>query len=318
MTRRLGVVMDPISEIAPHKDSSFAMLLEARRRGWQCEYFELTDLRLRSGTAWGRGRTLDVRDTDSGWFELGPPREFPLADVDLLLMRKDPPVDLEFMTATWILEAAEREGTLVVNRAASLRDANEKLAATWFPEFTPPTLVTRDRGALRHFVAEHDEVVLKPLELMGGQLVVRTSRHDSERDARIDALTHEGCRTIVAQCYLPRVTEVGDTRILLVDGMPVSGALGRIPAAGDFRANLAAGGRAEPRPLSAREQEICAVVGPVLRERGLWFVGLDVVDGWLTEVNVTSPTGIRQIDRAFDLNVAGMLFDRLELLLATR
>lgn len=318
MTRRLGVVMDPISEITPHKDSSFAMLLEAGRRGWQCDYLELTDLRLRDGTAWGRARPLSVRDTATDWFELGAPQELPLADFDMLLMRKDPPVDLEFITATWILEAAEREGTLVVNRASSLRDANEKLAAMWFPGFTPPTLVTRDGDALRAFIEEHEEVVLKPLELMGGRLIVRTAHSAPDRDDHIAALTHRGQRTIVAQRYLPRVTEVGDSRILLVDGEAVPGVLGRIPAAGDFRANLAAGGRAEPRALTTREQEICAVVGPVMRERGLWFVGLDVVDGWLTEVNVTSPTGIRQIDHAFGFNVAGMLFDRLEALRPSR
>jgi len=311
-SRRLGVVIDPIAAISPQKDSTLAMLLEGARRGWTLEYIELRDLRLRDGRAEATARPLEVRDQMSDWFTLGAPRDVMLGEFDLVLMRKDPPVDLEFIAATWILEAAEREGTLVSNRPQSLRDANEKLTATWFPHCTPPSLVSRDVAALRTFMEEQGRIVLKPLDAMGGRSVFVTGVGDLNATALLEEMTRRGTRTIIAQRYLPAVTETGDKRILLIDGEPVAGALARIPATGDFRANLAAGGRGEPAQLTDREREICAEIGPTLRARGLHFVGIDVIDGWLTEVNVTSPTGIRQIDRHFGTNVAALLFDVLE------
>jgi glutathione synthase len=312
MTRRLGVVMDPIAAITPQKDSTFAMLLEGARRGWRLEYMELADLRLRNGRAEAVVRPLDVRDHAVGWFTLGAARVVGLGELDLVLMRKDPPVDLEFIAATWILEAAERDGAVVSNRPQSLRDANEKLAAMWFPQCTPPSLVSRDRTALREFMEVEGRVVIKPLDAMGGRSVFVTGPSDPNAMVILEEMTRRGERTVVAQRFLPAVAETGDKRILLVDGEPVPGALARIPAPGELRANMAAGGRAEPAELTERERWICAEIGPTLRERGLHFVGIDVIDGWLTEVNVTSPTGIRQIDRHFGTNVAGLLFDALE------
>ena len=312
MTRRLGVVMDPIAAITPQKDSTLALLLEAARRGWALEYMELADLRLRDGRAEAFARPLDVRDDATSWFTLGMPRTVALAELDLVLMRKDPPVDFEFIAATWILEAAEREGTTVSNRPQSLRDANEKLAATWFPQCTPPSLVSRDRSALREFMEAQGRVVLKPLNEMGGRSVFVTGPGDSNATVILEEMTRRGERFVVAQRFVAAVAETGDKRILLIDGEPVPGGLARIPAAGELRANMAAGGRAEPAELTDRERWICCEVGPTLRERGLHFVGIDVIDGWLTEINVTSPTGIRQIDRYFGMNVAGLLFDALE------
>ena len=315
MTRRLGVVMDPISGVSPQNDSTVAMLLDATRRGWAIDYMEVGDLRLRNGRGEAAARRLEVRDQSQDWFTLGTPHEIALAELDVILMRKDPPVDLEFITATWILEAAEREGVLVSNRPQALRDANEKLAATWFPHLTPASLVSRDRTALRVFMEAQGRVVLKPLDLMGGRRVVATQPDDPNATAIVDDLTSHGTRTIIAQRYLPAVTETGDKRILMVNGEPVPAALARMPAPGDFRANLAAGGRASPAELTARELEICREIGPTLRERGLHFVGIDVIDGWLTEINVTSPTGIRHVDRFFGTNVSGRLLDSLEHLL---
>jgi glutathione synthase len=312
MTRRLGVVMDPIAAITPQKDSTLALLLEGTRRGWALEYMELGDLRLRDGHAEAVARPLEVRDDPVSWFTLGAPRVVPLADLDLVLMRKDPPVDLEFMAATWILEAAERDGAVVSNRPRSLRDANEKLAAMWFPRCTPPSLVSRDRAALRAFMEVEGRVVLKPLNAMGGRSVFVTGPADPNATVILEEMTRRGERTVLAQRFLPAIAESGDKRILLVDGEPVPGALARIPAPGELRANMAAGGRAEPAELTERDRWICAQIGPTLRERGLHFVGIDVIDGWLTEINVTSPTGIRQVDRYFGMNVAELVLNALE------
>jgi glutathione synthase len=303
--------MDPIAAVAPQTDSTVAMLLEAQRRGWSVDYVELGGLRLRNGRAEATTRPLEVRDRPTDWFTLGEAHDTPLSELDLILMRKDPPVDIEYNTATWILEAAERAGVLVSNRPQALRDANEKISATWFPHLTPPSLVSRDRTTIRAFIESEARVVLKPLDAMGGRSVFVVSAHDPNANVILDELTRRGTRSVIAQRYLPAITDTGDKRILLVNGEPVPGALARIPAPGDFRANMAAGGRAQAADLSARDREICAQVGPVLREHGLHFVGIDVIDGWLTEINVTSPTGIRQVDRFFGLNVAGMLFDAL-------
>jgi glutathione synthase len=312
MTFRLGVVMDPIAAIRPQTDSTFAMLLDAARRGWALEYVETRDLRLRSGCAEASARALQVRDSDDDWFTLGPRRDVALGELDIILMRKDPTVDLEFITATWILEVAERDGAVVANRPQGLRDANEKIAPTWFPHLAPPSLVSRDRAALRAFLEAEGKVALKPIDSMAGRSVFILGPDDPNANVILEDITRRGERTVMAQRFLPAVTETGDKRILIVNGEPVPGALARFPAPGQLRANLAVGGRAEPAQLTEREQQICREIGPTLRERGLYFAGIDVIDGWLTEINVTSPTGIRQIDRHFGINVAGTLLDVLE------
>ncbi|WP_232023943.1 glutathione synthase [Sulfurivermis fontis] len=313
----LGVVMDPIGAIHYKKDSTLAMLLAAQSRGWQLRYFELADLYLRDGTAYGRSRPLRVYADPQGWFELGEAEDMPLGELDVILMRKDPPFDMEYIYATYLLEQAEAAGALVVNRAQSLRDANEKLFAAWFPQCTPPTLVTRDMQRLRAFVAEQGEAVLKPLGGMGGASIFVTRQGDPNASVIIETLTDHGQRYTMAQRYLPEIS-AGDKRILLIDGEPVPYALARIPAAGELRGNLAAGGSGVGVPLSQRDRWICAQVAPRLREQGLLFVGLDVIGDYLTEINVTSPTCIRELDAQFGLDIAGQLMEAIAVKLVAR
>lgn len=310
MPVRLGIVMDPIGSIKIAKDSSFAMLLAAQARGWSLTYLELGDLFLRDGQAYGEGRPLRVRDDARGWFELGERHVEPLAALDVVLMRKDPPFDLEYLYATQLLDLAERAGVLVVNRPASLRDCNEKLFAAWFPQCCPPTLVTRRVERLRGFLDEHGEVVLKPLHAMGGASVFLVRRGDPNTQVIFETMTDHGRRQTMAQRYIPEIS-AGDKRVLLVDGEPVPYALARIPAPGETRGNLAAGGRGEGVPLADRDRWICSEVGPELRRRGLLFVGLDVIGDYLTEVNVTSPTCIRELDALYGLDIAGDFMDCL-------
>jgi glutathione synthase len=305
---RLGVVMDPIAEIAPYKDTTLALLLAAQRRGWQVEYLELGDLYLRDGTARGRRRALHVEDRANDWWEFGAAHDGPLAELDVILMRKDPPFDGEYLYATHLLEMAQRDGALVVNDPAALRDCNEKLFAQWFPQCCPPTLVSRDAARLRAFHAEQGKVVLKPLDAMGGAGVLVLGPGDPNLGSAIELLTAHGTRTIMAQRWIPEIAQ-GDKRILLVAGEPVPYALARIPAAGEARGNLAAGGRGEGRPLTERDRWIAAQVGPALRERGLLLVGLDVIGDHLTEVNVTSPTCARELDAEFGLDIGGQFID---------
>ena len=305
------VVMDPIGSIRIAKDSTFAMLLEAQRRGHRLLYVVPGGLSVRDGRATAAVAPLRVADDAARWFELGDASQVELGAGHVVLMRKDPPVDEQYIHDTQILGLAQNAGAQVVNDPRGLRDMNEKLAALEFPQCCPPTLVTRDAVALKAFVAEHGDAVLKPLDGMGGRSIFRARAGDPNLNVILETLTDGGLRQTMAQRYIPEIVD-GDKRILLVDGEPVAGALARIPAPGDFRANLAAGGRGEPAELTDRERWICAEIGPTLRARGLHFVGIDVIDGWLTEVNVTSPTGIRQIDRHFGTNVAGLLFDVLE------
>jgi glutathione synthase len=311
MTVRLGVVMDPIAAIKPYKDTTLAMLLEAERRRWQIEYLELADLSLRDGRAWGAMRRLHVRDDRHRWFELADPRQAPLAELDVILMRKDPPVDSEFVYATHVLEAAEREGALVVNRPGALRDAQEKLFAAHFPQCCAPTRVEMRADPVKAFIREHGRAVLKPLHGMGGESIFVVQDGDPNTNVIIETLTGNGRRYVMAQRYLPEIRD-GDKRILLIDGDPVPYALARIPAAGETRGNIAAGGRGEGVELSDRDRWICEQVAPELRRRGLWFVGLDVIGDYLTEINVTSPTCVRELDGIYGLNIAGQLFDALE------
>lgn len=300
--------MDPIASIKPTKDSTLAMLLEAQRRGWSLQYMELEDLSLHAGRCLARMRKLSVMDHSSHWFELGDSSEAPLASLDVVLMRKDPPFDIEYVYATQLLEQAEREGLLVVNRPQALRDANEKLFATWFPDLTPPTLVTRRAQSIRDFLHEQGEVVLKPLGGMGGSAIFRIAEGDLNTNVIIETLTHYGHSYAMAQRFVPAIVD-GDKRILMVDGEPVPWMLARIPAQGESRGNLAAGGRGEPQALGATEAAIARRVGPKLRDMGILFAGLDVIGDRLTEINITSPTCIRELDRAYGCNIAGQLMD---------
>lgn len=304
--------MDPIAGIHPEKDSTLAMLLEAARRGWRLDYMELGDLRLRDGHAEATVRPLTVFDDNEHWFELGEAADIGLAELDVILMRKDPPFDLEYLAATYVLDRAEADGALVVNRPSGLRDANEKAFISWFADCSPPTLMTRSIAQLRKFMNEHDTIVLKPLYAMGGRSVYVVRHDDPNASVIFEEMTDRGRRAIIAQAFVPDVAITGDKRILMVDGTPVPHAIARIPRAGELRANIAAGGSVHPVELDDRDRAICATVGPALRERGLWFVGLDVIGGFLTEINVTSPTCIREIDRLFGVNVAGTLLDALE------
>jgi glutathione synthase len=314
---KLGVVMDPIGSIHFKKDSTLAMLLAAQRRGWALHYMEMQDLFLRDGEAHARMRALTVFDDPGRWFELGAAEEAPLAGLDVILMRKDPPVDVEYLYATYLLEQAEACGALVVNRPRALRDANEKLYAAWFPHCTPPMLVTRESARIREFLREQGEIVVKPLGAMGGHSVFRLRGDDPNVNVVLENMTALGTRYTMAQRYLPEIAD-GDKRILLVDGEPVAYALARIPAEGDSRGNLAAGGRGVGVPLSARDRWICAQVAPRLREEGLVFVGLDVIGDYLTEINVTSPTCIRELDRLYGLDIAARLLDAVERRMASR
>jgi glutathione synthase len=313
----LGVVMDPISTIKPHKDSTFAMLLAARSRGWELRYMELADLALHDGAAVARWRPLQVHDRSSDWWELGEPQDGPMAGVggadgmDVILMRKDPPFDSEYVAATYILECAMDAGALVVNHPRALRDVQEKVSVARFPECAPPTLVTRDAGRLRAFLAEHGRMVLKPLDGMGGTSIFVVGEDDPNLSVVIEVLTDHGERFAIAQRYLPEISQ-GDKRILLVAGEPVPHALARVPAPGESRGNLAAGGHGVVVPLSDRDRWICEQVAAPLLERGLLFVGLDVIGDYLTEINVTSPTCIREIDAATGSDIAAQLMDAVE------
>lgn len=309
--RQLAVVMDPIERINIRKDSTFAMLLEGQRRGWELWYVLPGGLGCENGLAMATLSPLQVRDDPAGWFTLGEASRRRLDEVDLVLMRKDPPVDAAFLHDTHVLSLAQSQGVRVVNDPAGLRDLNEKLAALLFPQCTPPTRVSRRREDLRAFAAEQGEIVLKPLDGMGGRAIFRSHRGDPNLNVIIETLTDGGRQLAMAQRYLPDIRD-GDKRILLVDGDPVDFCLARIPQGDEFRGNLAAGGRGEVRALTDRDRWIAAQVGPEMRRRGMVFVGLDVIGGHLTEVNVTSPTCIREIDQGAGTNIAGRLFDALE------
>ena len=317
MAPRLGVVMDPIGSIKAHKDSTLAMLLEAQARGWTIRYMEQGDLFLRDGQPFARQRDLELFDDIQRWFEWGEENTGALSELDVILMRKDPPFDMEYVYTTYLLERAAAAGVLVVNHPRSLRDANEKLFTAWFPQCTPSTLVTRAAGRLRDFLAEHGDVVLKPLDGMGGESVFRLRRGDPNTNVTIETLTAHESRYAMAQRFVPEIVQ-GDKRILLIDGEPIPYALARVPAQGEFRGNLAAGGTGIGVPLSERDRWICAQVGPALREKGLLFVGLDVIGDYLTEINVTSPTCIRELDRIYDLHIGAKLMDVIAARLSSR
>ncbi len=311
MPLQLGIVMDPIGTINVKKDSSFAMLLAAKARGWDIYYFEQASLWCRDGRAYGAARLLSVRDDPHGWYFFRGEVTLPLDALDIILMRKDPPFDMEYIYTTYLLELAEARGTRVVNRPGALRDANEKLFTAWFPPCCPPTLVTRQAEQVRAFLIEQGDIVVKPLDGMGGSSVFRLRAGDPNTNVVLETLGGLGRRYFMAQRYLPAVCE-GDKRILLVNGEPVPYALARIPALGETRANLAVGGKGIGVALSERDRWICAQIGPELRRRGLVFVGLDVIGEWCTEINVTSPTCIRELDALYGLNIADQLLECLE------
>ena len=311
MPLHVAVVMDPIGAIKIAKDTSFAMLLEAQRRGHHLHYVVPGSLGVTQGRATARLLPLSVREDPASWFELAGGQTRPLAEMDVVLMRTDPPVDTAYLHDSIILGMAQAEGVLVVNDPRGLRDLNEKLAALLFPQYCPPTLVSRDGSELRRFIAEHQHCVLKPLDGMGGRSIFMVREGEPNTNVILETLTDSGRQQAMAQRYLPEIRD-GDKRILLIDGEPVPYCLARIPQGQEFRGNLAAGGRGEGRPLTDRDRWIATQVGPELRRRGMLFVGLDVIGDYLTEINVTSPTCVRELDQQFGLNIAGDLFDLIE------
>ena len=314
---KLGIVMDPISEINIKKDSSFAMLMAAQEKGYQLFYMEMADLAMVNGVAMANMRPLTVFNDASKWFELGETTDTPMSELDVILMRKDPPFDTEFIYATYMLERAEEQGVLIVNKPQSLRDANEKLFTAWFSEFTPETIVTRDAKRIRAFHQAKGDIILKPLDGMGGTSIFRVKQDDPNLGVIIETLTSYGQQYAMAQAFIPEITK-GDKRILVVDGEPVPYALARIPMKGETRGNLAAGGSGVAQPLSDSDWAIARAIGPELKKRGLIFVGLDVIGDKLTEINVTSPTCIREIQAAFDVDITGMLMDAIEVRINTK
>lgn len=317
MTIKIGVVMDPISRIQFKKDSTMAMLWAAQARDWLLYYMEPGDLFLEQGKARASMSHLTVFHDPESWYTLGNAQVQDLTELDAILMRKDPPFDNEYVYATYMLEAAEREGTLIVNRCHSLRDCNEKVFATQFPQCCPPLLVSSDTRRLKAFQTEHGDVIFKPLDGMGGASIFRVKPGDPNLNVILETLTHFGKRTIMAQRFIPEITE-GDKRILMINGEPIPYCLARVPSLGETRGNLAAGGTGRPQLLSARDRWIAEQVGPSLRERGLYFVGLDIIGDYLTEINVTSPTGIQEIERAYDVDIGGQLMDCIAAELAAR
>lgn len=310
MTLSVGVVMDPIADIKFHKDTTLALLLAAQARGWTLHYMEQRDLYLLQGEARATMRSLTVQPDPDDFFCLRMGEDRALAELDVVLMRKDPPFDNEFVYSTYILEAAQKKGTLIVNDPRSLRDCNEKVFATQFPQCCPPVLVSRDPVKLREFHQHHTDVIFKPLDGMGGSRIFRCRHDDPNVGVILETLTELGTQTIMAQRYIPEITK-GDKRILVIDGEPVPYCLARIPAQGETRGNLAAGGTGVAQPLSDQDRWIVSQVAPTLREKGLLFVGLDVIGDYLTEINVTSPTCAREIDKAYGTNIGGLLMDAI-------
>lgn len=308
MTIRLGIVMDPIGDINVHKDSSLAMLLAAQKRGWQLFYMQQGDLYQEDSIAMGQMRLLQVRNDPNDWYTLGEVSHQELASLHVILMRKDPPFDNEFIYSTYILEQAERAGTLVVNKPSSLRDYNEKFFATLFPQCCTNCMVSRDMNQLRSFADKHGDVIFKPLDGMGGTAIFRVQPNDPNVSVILETLTHHGQEQIMAQKFIPEITK-GDKRILMIDGEAIPFALARIPKQGETRGNLAAGGKGVSQPLTERDQWIAQQIGPILKEKGLLFVGLDVIGDYLTEINITSPTCIRELEEQRNIVIADRLMD---------
>jgi glutathione synthase len=316
--KRLGVVMDPIGAINYAKDSTLALLLAAQARGFALAYLEMQDLSLRDGVPFGRLRALTVKADPEGWFSLGEAVLEPLSALDCLLMRKDPPFDMEYIYSTYILERAEGAGVLVINRPQGLRDMNEKVYTAWFPQCCAPTLITRDMNDMGEFLKEHGRIVVKPLDGMGGRSIFVLAEHDLNARVVFETLTGYGQRFAIVQRYLPEIATSGDSRVLLIDGEPVPYALARMPSAHDHRGNLAAGATGVGRPLDERDRWLAGEIGPKLAAQGMLFVGLDVIGGFVTEINVTSPTGIRELEKQFPIHIGDLLMSALEQRLLAR
>ncbi len=310
MGHKLGVLMDPIGSINFKKDTTLALLWAAQDRGYELFYFESSDLYLSNAQPMASCRKLIVHRDSQNWADISGPSEQPISKMDIILMRKDPPFDMEYIYATYLLERAERQGTLVVNRCRSLRDCNEKLFATDFPECCPPLLVSKNMEQLRSFHREQNDVILKPLDGMGGSAIFRAQPNDPNLAVILETLTGQGTKTIMAQKYIPEIIE-GDKRILMIDGKPIPWSLARVPLAGESRGNLAAGGYGRVQNLSRRDHWIAECVGPALVEKGLFFAGLDVIGDYLTEINITSPTCVREIEAKTEVDIAGKLLDNL-------
>jgi len=308
---KLAIILDPLESIKTYKDSTYAVMRAAHARGHELYVMEQYEMVLRDGEVTGFVRKLDLVDDALHWYTLEAPAWRALSDFDVTLMRKDPPFDMEYIYSTYLLELAEGLGARIFNRPAAIRDFNEKLSTAKFPEFMPPTLVTRQEALIREFIEKHGDIILKPLDAMGGSSVFRIQRHDPNLNVIIETMTQLGARTVMAQRYIPEISR-GDKRILLIDGEPVPYALARIPKEGETRGNLAVGGKGVAQPLSDRDKEIAAVLGPKLKQAGLFLVGLDVIGDWLTEINVTSPTGMQEIASQTGFDVAGMFVDALE------
>lgn len=308
---KTGVVMDPIGQIKTYKDSTFAMLLEAQRRGHLLYYMEPRDIFAKDGRAFAGMQQLEVRDNTTDWFSLTPAGNKPLDELDVILMRRDPPFDMDYIYTTYMLELAEMAGTMVINQPQSLRDANEKFFISNFPQCCVPMVISSKSSLIREFVSQHGRCVVKPLDGMGGESVFQVSDADMNLNVILETITHHDSTPVMAQQYIDAISE-GDKRILVVNGEPVPYALARFAGKGDFRGNLAKGGSSKGVPLSERDRWICSQVAPELKKRGILFAGLDVIGDWLSEVNVTSPTCIRELDKEFDLNIAGQLFDGVE------
>ncbi len=315
---RLGVVMDPIARITPAKDSTLAMLLAAQRGGAELYYLEQQHLLLRNGEAFGKLHRLTVHDSLTHWYELGPQEEAPLGTLDVLLMRKDPPFDTEYIYSTYILDRAQAAGTLVLNHPQGLRDMNEKVYTAWFPQCCADTLISRNLDDMRAFVRQHRKAVCKPLDGMGGKSIFVIEAGDKNENVIFETLTDYGRQFAIVQRYLPEISTTGDSRVILVDGEPVPYALARIPSDSDHRGNLAAGATGIGRPLNDRDRWLAAQIGPRLAEQGMLFVGLDVIGGFVTEINVTSPTGIRELDKQFGLDIGAQVFEAISRRLRAR
>lgn len=310
---KLAMIMDPMASVKTYKDTSFRLLLEAQSRGYEVFYLEMQDLSIVLGEPMARAKPVTVKDQAENFYQFGDTIDCSLADFDVIMMRKDPPFDTEYVYATYMLELAEQRGTLVVNKPQSLRDCNEKLFTAWFSEHTPPTIVTRRAEQIREFHQEHKDIILKPLDGMGGASIFRVGNDGQNLGVIIETLTAHGNRYCMVQRYMPEIKD-GDKRILIINGEAMPYSLARVPSAGETRGNLAAGGSGRPQPLSESDWALARAVGPELKRRGLLLVGLDVIGDRITEINVTSPTCMREIEGAYDINIAAKLFEAIEAL----
>jgi glutathione synthase len=314
MTIKIAVIMDPIESIHTYKDSTFAMLLEAQHRSWSIYYLRPNSLYVLDGRPFAQAASLSVQDQSQDWYQLGEYSDIELSEFNVILMRKDPPFNMEYIYTTYILELAQKAGSCVVNNPISLRNMNEKFSIVNFPSCCTPTLVTRDRQRINHFITQHNDVVVKPMDAMGGESIFKITPNDSNKNSIIDQITHKGATTIMAQRFIPEISQ-GDKRILMINGEPIDYALARVPASGEFRGNLAAGGSGHGVPLSDKDRQICTEIKTTLVNNGILFAGIDVIGSYLTEINITSPTCIRELDAQYNLNISGTLFDHIETLL---